>query len=77
MDYAACNIIYVDRRAGGDKCIKRNAPPSESFNASAHELPKHEKIVGDELSNVDRNVQTLLETFSEGAPRKSSDENDF
>jgi 3',5'-cyclic-nucleotide phosphodiesterase len=70
MDYAACNIIYVDRKAGGDRCIKRDAPPPKSFNANAYESPKHETTVSDEVSHVDHNIQTLLGTFSEGAPRK-------
>jgi len=70
MDYAACNIIYVDRRAGEDRCIKRDVAPSESSNtiAHAHELPKHDTLVG-EFHHVGRNVQTLLGTFSEGAPQ--------
>lgn len=67
MDYAACNIIYVDRRAGEDRCIKRDAAPPESSNANAHELPKYDTPVGGEIPHVDRNVQTLLGTFSEGA----------
>lgn len=71
MDYAACNIIYVDRRAGEDRCIKRDAARPESSNANAHELPKHDSPVGGEIPHVDRNVQTLLGTFSEGAPQTS------
>ncbi len=57
MDYAACNIIYVDRRASVDRCIKREefAPP-DSQNAN----------LDGEIRYVDHNVQTLLETFSEG-----------
>lgn len=57
MDYAACNIIYVDRRAGTDRCIKREeAAPPESPNAN----------LDSEIHYVHRNVQTLLGTFSEG-----------
>jgi 3',5'-cyclic-nucleotide phosphodiesterase len=67
MDSSACNIIYVDRRAGEDRCIKRNAAPPKSSNANAHELPRHGTPAGDEIPHVDRNVQTLLGTFSEGA----------
>lgn len=67
MDYAACNIIYVDRRAGGDSCMKRDTLSPEPFNANVQGLSHYEMTVGDEVSHVDRNVQTLLRTFSEGA----------
>jgi 3',5'-cyclic-nucleotide phosphodiesterase len=60
MDYAACNIIYVDRRAGENRYIKREAAPSESSNANSD----------GEGNYVDRNIRTLLGTFSEGKPQK-------
>ncbi len=74
MDYAACNIIYVDHRADRDRCIKRDAALPEPSNAKAHELPKYEETAGDEISYVDHNIQTLLGTFSEGAPRRFQEE---
>jgi 3',5'-cyclic-nucleotide phosphodiesterase len=75
MDYAACNIIYVDRRAGEDRCIKKATGLLESSNANAHELPKHGTPIGGEIPHVDRNVQTLLGTFSEGALQKFAADN--
>jgi hypothetical protein len=70
MDYAMCNVIYVDRRAAENKCIKRNPAMPDSISSNAHELPKHDAPVGDDSIHVHRNVQTLLETFSEGEHRK-------
>lgn len=65
MDYAACNIIYVDRTAGEDRLVKRGPGPLSQDNPYSRALPQTEGSV-DELRNADRNVQTLLGTFSEG-----------
>jgi hypothetical protein len=66
MDYAACNVVYVDRTAGEDKLVKRDDATSPGSTetpsnhaeeyASAHQSP----------SLVDDNLRTLLGTFSEG-----------
>jgi 3',5'-cyclic-nucleotide phosphodiesterase len=66
MDYAACNVVYVDRTAREDKLVKRDdatspgsteTPPNHAAEyAPAHPLP----------SPVDDNLRTLLGTFSEG-----------
>jgi 3',5'-cyclic-nucleotide phosphodiesterase len=66
MDYAACNVVYVDRTAREDKLVKRDdatspgsteTPPNHAAEyAPAHRLP----------SPVDDNLRTLLGTFSEG-----------
>ncbi|TVY55043.1 3',5'-cyclic-nucleotide phosphodiesterase regA [Lachnellula cervina] len=65
MEYAACNVVYVDRTAQEDKFVKRDDVlwPSSTEGAQIH-------LDGDLLtqsnpSHVDRNLQTLLRTFSE------------
>jgi 3',5'-cyclic-nucleotide phosphodiesterase len=66
MDYAACNVVYVDRTAREDKLVKRDDATSPGSTetplyhaqeyAPAHRSP----------SPVDDNLRTLLGTFSEG-----------
>ncbi|KAK6585740.1 hypothetical protein PZA11_002467 [Diplocarpon coronariae] len=64
MDYAACNVLYVDRTAREDKLVRRGdatstaSPPGRLNHAGGHApvvLP----------SAVDANLHTLLDTFSE------------
>ena len=72
MDYAACNVVYVDRTAREDKLVKRDdatspgprdTPPNHAEEyASAHQTP----------NAVDGNLRTLLGTFSEGMLAYSS-----
>lgn len=70
MDYAACNVVYVDRNAKEDKLARKK----ESISAKS--IENH---LGDgELTPViaiptisDTNLRTLLETFSEGESRIS------
>lgn len=67
MDYAVCNIIYVDRSAGEDRYIKRDATALESPSTNLDELSKLDAPpVSGEVHHVHRNIQILLETFSEG-----------
>jgi 3',5'-cyclic-nucleotide phosphodiesterase len=65
MDYAACNIVYVDRTAGEDRLLKKDdifpaqvdgANISKDLNNSGH-------------SELKENLKTLLGTFSEGETR--------
>ena len=65
MDYAACNVVYVDRNAREDRLVKREdatstASPDGVINYADDHAPVH--IPG----AVDENLQTLLGTFSEG-----------
>jgi len=66
MDYAACNIIYVDRSAGENTIIRRGAARLESQDANSQGLLHPVSLLNHEKRDVDRNVQTLLGTFSEG-----------
>lgn len=62
MDYAACNVVYVDRSAKEDKLVKRDdAISTESVEnvSDGHALRRDPSPVRD-------NVRTLLGTFSEG-----------
>ena len=66
MDYAACNIIYVDRAAGEDKLVKRASTLLSQEDPHSKVLLQVDGSAHGELRNADRNVQTLLGTFSEG-----------
>jgi hypothetical protein len=66
MDYAACNVVYVDRTAREDKLVKRDdatspGPPDTPPN-HAEEYSSAQRTP----SVVDGNLRTLLGTFSEG-----------
>jgi 3',5'-cyclic-nucleotide phosphodiesterase len=69
MDYAACNVVYVDRAAKGNKLVKRE---DAILSPSSINVPNHTD--GHALTQrgsftLDANLQTLLATFSEGMPR--------
>lgn len=68
MDYAACNVVYVDRTAREDKLVKREdatpAPSAEDVLNYA-EGHAHAHLPG----AIDANLQTLLGIFSEGLSR--------
>ncbi|KAH8663640.1 hypothetical protein BGZ60DRAFT_379489 [Tricladium varicosporioides] len=65
MEYAACNVVYVDRTAAEDRLVKKNDATSASSAPSAN-LLDHDASVGVRKPNpVDGNLQTLLGTFSE------------
>lgn len=66
MDYAACNIIYVDRAGGEDKLVKRASAPLSQEDPHLKLLPQFDGSANGELRTVDHNVKTLLGTFSEG-----------
>ena len=66
MDYAACNVVYVDRTAREDKLVKRDDATSPGStetppNHAEEYVPAHRNP-----SPVDDNLRTLLGTFSEG-----------
>lgn len=65
MDYAACNVVYVDRTAGEDKFVKRQdaTSPAPSDVTNAGEFGQIRRG----SSSLDHNLRTLLGTFSEGA----------
>lgn len=66
MDYSACNVVYVDRTAKQDRLIRRKESVSSTTDehfagADGPSLPESQQP-----TTADLNVQTLLETFSEG-----------
>jgi hypothetical protein len=57
MDYAACNVVYVDRTAQEDRLVRReDATSTAGSDADIAPSP----IL------LEKNLQTLLGTFSEG-----------
>jgi 3',5'-cyclic-nucleotide phosphodiesterase len=63
MDYAACNVVYVDRTAREDKLVKReDVLPAESTDNHLNHAEEPTPIP----TAVDGNVKSLLGTFSEG-----------
>ena len=64
MDYAACNVVYVDRAAKEDKLVKREDswPVSSSID-----LPNDSGNHAPDSPSLDVNLQTLLAIFSEGS----------
>ena len=66
MEYATCNIVLVDRTAREDKLVNRE---DATLTSSLIDTPKsvEENELGTPISNtLGSNLQTLLETFSEG-----------
>ena len=62
MEHASCNVIYVDKRAKGDRTVQREECPrngSESVDSSYME-------VSGEPREVTSNIQALLSTFKQG-----------
>lgn len=57
---AACNIVYVDRAARQERMVRRG----ETVAEAAHELATQG------ARRLEKNVHTLLETFSKGAWRE-------
>ncbi len=65
MEYAACNVVYVDRTAREDKLVKRDDPipaDQEHSPGPADRYAPRRRTP----SAVDENLRTLLGTFSEG-----------
>ncbi|XMA08713.1 hypothetical protein WAI453_001504 [Rhynchosporium graminicola] len=64
MDYAACNVVYVDRSACEDGLVKReDATPTASTDDVHGYADGHAPV---QIPNaVDLNLQSLLGTFSE------------
>ena len=65
MDYAACNVVYVDRTAREDRFVKRDdATAKPSRETPPDHAGEHAPVRP--VSAVDANLRTLLGTFSEG-----------
>ena len=67
MDYAACNVVYVSRDHRQDRLVKRDdATSTPSLIDTPNQIEDH--APGPQPPDaVESNLQTLLETFSEGA----------
>jgi hypothetical protein len=72
MDYAACNVVYVDRTARGDKLVKRDDAMSPASTEIAPNHAVEYAPVQPRPSSVEENLRTLLDTFSEGMLAYSS-----
>ncbi|TAQ88539.1 hypothetical protein B7494_g3123 [Chlorociboria aeruginascens] len=59
MDYAACNVVYIDRTAHQDRLVRREDGTKIGSSGDADGIPPRKNDV------VDSNLQTLLGTFSE------------
>jgi 3',5'-cyclic-nucleotide phosphodiesterase len=65
MDYAACNVVYVDRAARGDRLVKRKDLLSTALSSSPlNHVEEHELLPG--YAALSDNLQALLGMFSEG-----------
>ena len=66
MDHASCNVVYIDRRASGDRVVTKgdgNWPPLSPVSSP---IANAVEDVGPRKSEVVLNVDTLLLSFNEG-----------
>jgi hypothetical protein len=64
MEYAACNVVYVDRTAGYDRWVSRGEVELADQDHSPSQMP--DRVTHRDQQPIDHNLRTLLETFSEG-----------
>ncbi|KAF8847063.1 HD-domain/PDEase-like protein [Acephala macrosclerotiorum] len=64
MDYAACNVVYVDRTAREDRLVKRGDATSRTEYKGPGTADDYAPV-SNGPSPLDENLQVLLETFSE------------
>ncbi len=64
MDYAACHVIYVDRKARGDRVVKKDATPSAA--ASTHSSAASYFDTVEEVEEVQANMRAILAVFNQG-----------
>ena len=73
MDYAACNVVYVDRTAREDRLVKRDdATSAREDKGPGTADDYYYALVSNGPSPLDENLQVLLETFSEGRSHDQS-----
>ncbi|KAI9876040.1 MAG: 3',5'-cyclic-nucleotide phosphodiesterase [Pleopsidium flavum] len=63
MDYAACHVIYVERKAHGDRIVTNDAPPSVA--ASTHMSASSYFATVVEVDEVKTNMQAILAVFNQ------------
>jgi 3',5'-cyclic-nucleotide phosphodiesterase len=66
MEYAACNIIYVDRTAGEDRLVRREDAPLKPPGVNSSSFPWRNGSANGDVFDANENLQILLGTFSEG-----------
>lgn len=66
MDYAACNIVYVDRTALEDKLMRREDAVSNVSTFENSAPATDGAITPRAINPVDYNVNILLGSFTEG-----------
>jgi len=66
MDYAACNVVYVDRAAQEDKLVRREDVGSSPSSFNLSERAEGPGLTRRNTFTLDVNLKTLLATFSEG-----------
>ena len=66
MDYAACNVVYVDRTAQEDKLVRREDVTSAASKDSTSSSAEGDAPVRGSSRALEQNLRTLLGTFSEG-----------
>lgn len=66
MDYAACNIVYVDRTALEDKLVRNEDVVSNVSTLENASPPTDGATTPRAISSFDHNVNILLGTFTEG-----------
>lgn len=66
MDYAACNVVYVDRSAQEDRLVKKEEFSAASTTAGADRAEGGRAEPAPSRLGADENLRTLLGTFSEG-----------
>lgn len=73
MDYATCNVVYVDRSADDDRLFRRGDELLQTLIDEDDIEEEHLRLEGRTGLQGDRrllhlNLATLLGTFSEGRP---------
>jgi hypothetical protein len=66
MEYAVCNLVYVDRMAGVDRLIRRGDASIKSLETNSSNFRWGNGLTNRELFDPNGNLQTLLGTFREG-----------
>jgi hypothetical protein len=73
MDPAACNVIYLDQRAKGDRQVRRDSilPPVPTICNQQDDLSSYLER-GTEHPDVSNNIQALLSAFNHGKHNRPS-----
>lgn len=66
MDYAACNVIYVDRNARVGRLVKRGDATIALLRSSTASGVTLSSLVDPPEGDVYENLEVLLESFSAG-----------